>query len=475
MDQATLTTDVLVLGGGGAGLRAALAARRAGAQVVLVSKQPAGGTSCTAHGAGYLTWCAEDARDELRRQMLAIGGFLNDPAMLDAFVADVPWRIPELADFGVQLAQEEIQPGLGYWRTSAGDGRHPGYGLTTPLRRAADAAGVRVIDGAAATALLMEGKRVVGAAACEPAAERLLGIAARATVLATGGGAALWKRSDNPRGTTGEGFALALEAGASLAHVEFVSFQCPDVPGVLAGTAGRDAALARGAAHYFLGGVVTDADGGTGVEGLLAAGEVANGPHGAARLGGGAFAEIIVFGARAGVAAARRAQAAGAPALAEGALGAEAARLERYRASSGPPPGELRKRLAEIMWQHAGLLKDQASLERAEELVEALAPELASASASTPDDVLLAEQTRLSRLTALEVVRAARWREESRGAFWRADHPAPDNRRCLVRRTVRLRDGRRQTDVLPVAPPAGVELVEPPIGGGCFGYLPRDD
>jgi len=471
MDCATLSTDVLVLGGGGAGLRAALEARRGGADVLLLSKQPAGGTSCTAHGAGYTTYCAPEARDELRRQMLAVGGWVNDPAMLEAFLADVPGRIPELAEFGVELTREELLPGLGYWRTSAGQGRRPGYGLTTPLRQALDASGARVVDGATVTKLLLADGAVVGAVAYEPAPDRLLGIAAKATVVATGGGAALWARSDNPRSTTGDGFALAFEAGAPLAHMEFVSFNCPDLAALRAGTAERDDVLAHGSAHYFLGGVLTDAEGRTPVEGLLAAGEVAHGPHGAARLGGSAFAEVIVFGARAGAAAARLARDAACPAPPRDALDAEAARLTRHAANHGPPPAALRARLADLMWQHAGLVKDRASLERAAALLDDLMRDLGSAAAAAPGDVALAEQTRLSAVTAREVVRAALWREESRGAFWRGDCPGYDNARWLRCRTACQLAGRYETCVEAIAAADGVEPGEPRVGAGCFAYL----
>ena len=474
MQTETLTTDVLVLGGGGAGLRAALEARRGGADVVLVSKRPAGGTSCTAHGAGYFTRCAEDARDELRRQMLTIGGWLNEPAMLEAFVADVPTRIPELAEFGVALQPKEVLPGLGYWATSAGEGKHPGYGATTPLRRAAEANGVRIVDGAAATKLLVHDGAVVGATAYEPAANRLVAVAAKATVLATGGGAALWKRSDNPRGTTGDGFALALEAGAWLANMELVSFATPDLDAIRSPEADRDTVLARGHAHYFLGGVHTDGSCRTAVEGLLAAGEVANGPHGAARLGGAAFGEIIVFGARAGAEAARRAAHVAMPALPLDAAAAEAARLDGYRANTGAPPAKLRLRLADVMWAHAGLLKDKTSLEQATALLDELATQLESASAATPEDVMLAEQTRLSCVTAREVVRASLWREETRGMFWRTDWPDYDNARWLASRRARLSEGRYATDVVPVPPPADIPPGEPKVGQGCFAYLRRD-
>lgn len=472
MKQEVASTDVLILGGGGAGLRAALEARRRGAEVLLLSKAPAGGASCTSHGAGYLTYCAAGARDELRRQVLAIGGCVNDCAMVEAFVEDVPTRIPELAAFGVELAREEVLPGLGYWRTAGAEGQRAGYGLTAPLRKAVDGSGAAVLDGASATRLLVAGGAVVGAVAYQPSADSLFAIAASATVLATGGGAALWARSDNPRGTTGDGFALALDAGAALANMEFVSFQCPDVSAILDGTADRAAVLERGAAHYFLGGVAIDAHGRTTVDGLLAAGEVACGPFGAARLGGSAMAEIIVFGARAGCRAAERAAASRRPTVPPGAIGAEAERLERLRRSAGgPSPAELRRRLAEVMWSHAGLVKDAQSLGRAARTLEALGQDIAAVSAQSPDDLLLAEQTRLSRLTALEVVRASLWREESRGAFWRLDHPRPDNSRWLLRRRVRLEDGEPAATITPASVSADAGPAEPPIGAGCFGYL----
>ena len=251
-----------------------------------------------------------------------------------------------------------------------------------------------------------------------------------------------------------------------------MSFQCPDVPAILDGTADRGEALERGAAHYFLGGVATDGHGRTAVPGLLAAGEVACGPFGAARLGGAAFAEIIVFGARAGGRAAERAAASRRPSVPPGVIGAEAERLGRLRGNSGgPSAAELRRRLAEVMWSHAGLVKDAPSLGRAAHAVEALGQEVAAVSAENPDDLLLAEQTRLSCLTAREVVRASLWREESRGAFWRLDHPRPDNSRWLLSRRVRLEEGEPAATLTPASVPADVGPSEPPIGAGCFAYL----
>ena len=64
------------------------------------------------------------------------------------------------------------------------------------------------------------------------------------------------------------------------------------------------------------------------------------------------------------------------------------------------------------------------------------------------------------------------WRQESRGAFWRTDHPRPDNSRWLLRRSVRLEDGASAPAVTVADVPAEGAVAEPPIGAGCFGYLP---
>ena len=450
---------------------AALEARRAGARVVLVSKRPAGGPSCTSHSAGYLTWCQDDARDELRRQIWTVGGFVNDAALVDAFVADVPACGAYLAALGVEMHRQPVLGGLGYWRIAADEGRRPGYGLTGPLLRAVQTDGVRLLDDAAALRLLRAGDTVVGATVYHAASDRVTAIAAPSTILATGGGAAMWARTTNPAGATGDGLAAAFEAGASLANIELVSFEYPDLAEVLADPPDRQRVLSRGESHYFLGGVRIDAHGRTDVDGLLAAGEVALSPFGAGRLGGTALAESVVFGRRAGREAARKADTARPATLDDAAVSAEADRLDRRRANTGPHPADLGRRLGQTLWDHAGLLKDAASLHRAAQDVQSLLAQLPAASAPTGQEILLAEQTRLSCITALEVIRAGTWRTESRGSFWRTDHRDADNARLLVTRRVRLRDGRHEVDITPTAKPTDVPPAPPPLAAGCFDYL----
>jgi L-aspartate oxidase len=283
-------------------------------------------------------------------------------------------------------------------------------------------------------------------------------VAGRATILATGGAAGLWARTTNARGAVGGGIGAAYRAGAAIADMEFTQFHPTALAGssllltealrgagallldehgerftdelaprdVVAraindhGTAlldlraidrNRFAGLMHSiqeqgydpatqpvpvapAAHYFIGGIVTDLNARTGIRRLYAAGECAcTGVHGANRLASNSLLECIVFGRRAAIAAATE------PAL------APPRRAPEPAPSEPPPSPELR----EALWQDAGLVRDGAGLER-----------------------LLGAPHTLVRLIA----EAALMRDESRGVHFRADHPFEDEHRLghLVQR-----------------------------------------
>ena len=278
-------------------------------------------------------------------------------------------------------------------------------------------------------------------------------IRARATVLAMGGAAALWARSTNPEGQIGDAIAICQAAGASVADLEFMQFHPTVLAGsrllltealrgdgaTLLDAAGerfvdelapRDevarAIVRKGgafldlrsidrsrfpwlmaeiersgfdparqpvpvspAAHYTIGGVVTDLDGRTDIPGLFAAGEsAATGVHGANRLASNSLLECLVFGRRAALAA-----------LDEPMLAGRPGEFEPPPRSAYPPARLASDELRRQVWRDAGVIRDPAAL---------------ADLAASPDPV------------ASLVARFALARTESRGVHFRTDAPVPD-------------------------------------------------
>jgi L-aspartate oxidase len=166
------------------------------------------------------------------------------------------------------------------------------------------------------------------------------------------------------------------------------------------------------ASHYCMGGVRTDLHGRSTVPGLYAAGEVAcTGVHGANRLASNSLLEGLVFGARAGEAAAEDS---GRLAVGSGqsikTAESEIGNLRSERSTSALSTA-VRKRVKRVMWERVGILRDRESLQRA--ITEFEQIESSNLSTSSRNFVTL----------ALLVARAALWREESRGGHFRSDFP----------------------------------------------------
>jgi L-aspartate oxidase len=376
--------------------------------------------------------------------------------------------------------------------------------------------GLSVFERAQALELVLDGGRVVGLLARHGDGALVLH-RARAVVLATGGIGQLYARTTNPAEATGDGLALAWRAGARLADVEMVQFHptaldCgadpmplltealrgagarlvdesgePLLPGADAELQARDvvargiwAALARGrracldareavgesfperyptvyaacrghgidprhaaipvapAAHYHMGGIATGLDGRTSVPGLWAAGEAAcTGVHGANRLASNSLLEALVFGARVA-----RSVALALPGLRRSSVPVSLAGAPAADAGTAGVRGELRS----LMWESAGLVRTADGLRRALGRIEALERETPAGAAETR-----------SLLTAARLVAsAALARPESRGAHFRADHPAADP--AWRRRLVLTRGGTAvHVESEPVAEPAAAE------------------
>jgi fumarate reductase (CoM/CoB) subunit A len=506
-----IKTDILVIGGGGAGMRAALAAREKGSEVLLASKTPNGKSTCTYLSGGAFLVAAEGLSKESHfNQTLKAGKGINSQELVRILVEEAPERIREMERFGL----------IGEWRKGRFSclGKPPAWGapLAEVLANAVQKQGVSIFPWLMVFDLLIEEGKATGALAFDFRQGKPIALVSKAVVLANGGGGALYRRHDNPVRTTGDGYALAFSAGCQLRDMEFVQFMPsglaePGKPVLLIAPTLCDAGQvtnARGedilkkyqitekpvairardsfslaiskeeaegrdvfldlrlvseidwpqdnmaksqreilmknfsgaqkplrispVCHHFMGGVVADQKGATEIPGLFAAGEVVGGVHGANRMGGNALDEIVVFGYRAGGAAADWAKKQAWNKYAESLI---RERLEAFlrkprRSGQGLPPKILRKMIGEILWEKSGISRDEESLGNAlESLKRIRAKNLPETKAETPKEILETMEVENALWVGEMITRSALLRQESRGAHFRKDFPKTDDQK----------------------------------------------
>ena len=244
-----LRTDVVVVGGGGAASRAALSARLAGAQVLVLAKAPLGVGGSTVHGASEIMSMgasgygdqADSAEVHYRDTMAAASGFI-DPTLVRTLAEDAPARIRDLIDYGVpfdragQGAVHGARPGeerdfklirsdFGSYARAMGVSGKTGKAFVTALAEQAAARGVQVRAPAGLVDLLFDDSgRAAGVLAFDAPARRWLVVHARAVILGTGGAHGLFSQQVSTAEMTGDGQAACWRAGAELVNMEFHQF-----------------------------------------------------------------------------------------------------------------------------------------------------------------------------------------------------------------------------------------------------------
>ncbi len=227
-----MTCDVLVIGGGGAGLRAAIEARASGADVLLVSKAKVGYANNTYIAKAVISasgW--GDPRDggQVHLEDTVKGGcFLNDRELVSVMVEAAKTEISFLEKCGVTFAKKEgrfeIEQIAGHRFPRQVRGQHrTGSDLILPLRQYAEKIGVRFVDRVFITRLFSSDNRVTAASGVSHDG-RFLVFTAGSVILTTGGFGQVYLHTNNAAGITGDGQALALELGLPLKDMEFVQF-----------------------------------------------------------------------------------------------------------------------------------------------------------------------------------------------------------------------------------------------------------
>lgn len=238
--------DLIVVGAGGAGLYTALTAAREGAQVTLISSRPlAEANSYWAQGGLAAAMAPDDSPAAHLQDTLTAGRGAVKYSAAKLLTDAAPAAVHDLSDLGVNFDSDHqgrpllgLEGGHRHRRVVHAGGAATGRRIVRQLSAVvAQTASIEVIEGAPVTAILTLGDRATGVEL--KTGERLY---ARAIVLATGGAAALWARTTNPRPAIGAGLLLAHRAGAKLADIELMQFHPTAVVGSN-GSSGADGFL----------------------------------------------------------------------------------------------------------------------------------------------------------------------------------------------------------------------------------------
>ncbi len=227
MQERRIQTDVLVVGGGGAGFRAAIAAREKGASALLLSKgplarcgaSPMAGADYTLDGRSLSELGRpgepEDSMEKVFNDIVTQGFYLNNQKLVEQYTRQAPARLKEMLDWGLTITLSDERAIF----TS-------GLGLMDVLLKRAREVGVELVEDAMLVDLVVQEGMVTGALVLDIRQGQFVHVAVRAVVMATGGWHKAFWPNTGMRDLSGEGMVLAHRAGADLGNLEFITFCC---------------------------------------------------------------------------------------------------------------------------------------------------------------------------------------------------------------------------------------------------------
>jgi len=220
-----IKTDILVIGAGGAGFRAAIAAAENGLETVLVNKGKIGRSGATVMADSDLTLDGaslrelgffgepKDSKEKFFNDIVNQGFYLNNQILVEKYVQNATEMIKELIDWGIKIESSEERAI-----------ETPGASILDALYNKAKNVGVKFYENVMITDLLTHRNRVIGAFGLDLYSGEFLIFLSKAVVIATGGWHKAFEPNAGSRELSGDGIAMASRAGALLGNMEFITF-----------------------------------------------------------------------------------------------------------------------------------------------------------------------------------------------------------------------------------------------------------
>ena len=525
-------TNVLIVGCGGAGLRAAIEAKISGLSVKVLGKRSkddahtvlaAGGIN-----AAFGNLDKNDSWEYHFADTFNEGYSVANPKMIEVLTKEAPSSVKEIDEWGANFKKlpngtlDQRFFGAHSFRRTCYSGDYTGQSILKALLKKIKDLSIPIFDSEYVSDLLIEDNLCFGAMSFNTkSGERTVHLA-DSIILCTGGHTRLWKKSSSrAKENTGDGFFLGLKAGCQLIDMEMVQFHPTGMifPEEIAGTLVTEAVRGEGGkllnglgerfmkkydrermelstrdkvaianyseiisgrtspnggvfldishkskdfilskipriyrqfieyqmldiskepmevaptSHYSMGGIDVDPiDHSTNIKGLYAAGEVAGGLHGANRLGGNSLAEILVFGKKAGAAAAINSKSLNSHQRSNRMIKLAHQNLDKFIKSGNELSIPLQNELREILWNYCGVVKDKEKLQLGLNNLKKIKKKFSDIDVRVTDgnydDLVNICDLEASIVSSEATIKSALMREESRGAHQRSDFPEMNN------------------------------------------------